>query len=271
MRDRRRRCAPARAVALAAAVAVAALLAAGLAGCGADGGDEGTLTVFAASSLTEPFTELADVFEEQHPGTEVRLSFAGSSDLATQIEAGAPADVFASANPAQVERVVHAGLAQGEPEAFAANTLQIAVPSGNPAGVISLADLAGGSTGGDVDLVVCAPQVPCGDATVRLADAAGIELSPVSEEPSVTSVLDKVRTGEADAGLVYVSDVAGAEGAVEGIEVPEAAAIVNRYEVVLVAEPDRGAAGDELAEAFVDLVVEGDGRAVLAESGFAPP
>lgn len=247
------------------------VVAAPLAGCGAGDAADGTVTVFAAASLTEPFTELAEVFEDQHPGAQVRLSFAGSSDLAAQIEAGAPADVFASANPAQVEGVVEAGRAEGEPVAFAANTLQIVVPAGNPAGVTSLADLADGSAAGELDLVVCAPQVPCGEAAVRLAEEAGVELAPVSEEPSVTGVLDKVRSGEADAGLVYVTDVARGEGAVEGVEVPEAAAIVNRYEVVVVADADRGAADAELAEAFVDLVVEGEGRAVLAESGFARP
>jgi molybdate transport system substrate-binding protein len=234
---------------------------------GADGAADGdpasrTLTVFAAASLTEVFTDLGEVFEQEHDGVTVRFSFAGSSDLATQLEEGAPADVFASADAAPVDRVLAAGLVDDAPTDFAGNTLQIAVPPGDPAGVASLADLEG-----DVDLVVCAPQVPCGAAAVRLAEVAGVQLSPVSEEPSVTGVLDKVRTGEADAGLVYVTDVRATDGDVVGIDVPEAEAIVNVYPIAVTTDGEL----QGLAQAFVDLVAGEEGQAVLAAAGFRPP
>jgi molybdate transport system substrate-binding protein len=231
-------------------------------GGGADGAEQQTLTVFAAASLSETFTELGERFEAEHEGVTVRFSFAGSSDLATQIEQGAPADVFASANPAQMARVVDAGEVVGEPVGVAANTLQIVVPPDNPAGITSLADLEG-----DVDVVLCAPQVPCGDAAVALAEVADLELTPVSEEPSVAAVLDKVRTGEAEAGLVYVTDVRAADGDVEGIDVPEAAEIVNVYPIAVTADDEPA----PLAQDFVDLVVGAEGQAVLAEAGFEHP
>lgn len=237
-------------------------------------GADVTLTVFAAASLTETFTELGERFEQAHPGTEVRFSFAGSSDLATQLIEGAPADVFASANSEQLARVADAGLVDGEPAVFAANVLQLAVPPGNPAGIDGLADLDADASGEQLDLVVCAPQVPCGDAAVRVAQVAGVELAPVSEEPSVASVLDKVRTGQADAGLVYVTDVAAAEGEVDGIDVPEAAGVVNEYPIAALAAGDdepQSEAGSP-ADDFVAFVLGPEGQAVLRAAGFlAPP
>jgi len=233
---------------------------------GGDAADEATsqtLTVFAAASLAETFTTLGEAFEAVHAGVEVRFSFASSSDLATQIQEGAPADVFASANPAQMEKVVDVGVVQGEPADFAANTLEIAVPPGNPAGIADLADLAADGA----NLVVCAPEVPCGDAALQLEESSGIDLTPVSEEPDVTAVLDKVRAGEADAGLVYITDVQGADGEVEGIVVPEAAEIVNVYPIAVTTEGD----GQDLAQDFVDLVLGEQGQAVLAEAGFQEP
>ena len=232
-----------------------------LAGCSDGGGsDEQVLTVYAAASLTGTFTELAETFEEQHDGVEVRLSFGGSSDLATQVVEGAPADVFASADEATMARLTDAGLAE-EPTAFATNRLEIAVPPGNPAGVTGLADLAG------ADLVVCAPAVPCGAAAVALADAAGVRLDPVSEEQSVTDVLGKVASGEAEAGLVYATDVLAAQGDVEGVVVPEARSVVNRYPVAVVTGSEEAA----LAEEFTALVTGAEGRAVLQDAGFGPP
>jgi molybdate transport system substrate-binding protein len=240
---------------------------------GADGAEQQTLTVFAAASLTDTFTELGARFEQAHPGTEVRLSFAGSSDLATQLLEGAPADVFASANPEQLARVADAGLLEGEPVVFAANVLQLAVPPGNPADIGGLADLDADAAGADVDLVVCAPQVPCGDAAERVAQVAGVELAPVSEEPSVTSVLDKVRAGQADVGLVYVTDVAAADGEVDGIDVPEAAQVVNVYPIAAITtgepEPD-GEIGARAGD-FVAFVLGPDGQAVLRSAAFLDP
>ncbi|HYF73679.1 MAG TPA: molybdate ABC transporter substrate-binding protein [Nocardioides sp.] len=251
----------------AARALAALLLALPLAACGG-GSDDGTrtLTVYAAASLTSTFEQLAEEFEDDHPGVDVRLGFGGSADLVTQIQEGAAVDVFASADTATMDRLVEDGLAGGEPRAFATNTLEIAVPPGNPAGIADLQDLAGSG----VDVVVCAPEVPCGAAARAVADRAGLALSPVSEEQSVTDVLAKVAAGEADAGLVYRTDVLAAgdgAGGVEGIELPEAATVVNTYPVVAV----DGAREPELADDFVELVVGATGRRILADAGFGAP
>ncbi len=221
-----------------------------------------TLTVYAASSLTTAFEELGETFEAEHDGVEVELSFAGSSDLVAQIQQGAPADVFASADEANMDKLVADDLAAGDPVVFATNTLRIAVPPGNPAGVTSFQDLAG-----DLDLVVCAHVVPCGAAAQQVADNVGVTLRPVSEEQSVTDVLNKVASGEADAGLVYVTDVLAAGDSVEGIAFPEAAFVVNTYPIVPVLDADE----PDLAQDFVDLVTSDEGRDVLREAGFGPP
>jgi molybdate transport system substrate-binding protein len=221
-----------------------------------------TLTVFAAASLTEAFEQIADDFEAAHDGVDVEVSFAGSSDLVAQIQQGAPADVFASADTANMDKLVGDDLV-AEPRDFATNTLTIAVPAGNPAGVASLADLADP----DLTLVTCAPAVPCGAAAAKVAQAAAVELAPDSEEQSVTDVLGKVTAGEADAGLVYVTDVARAGDAVEGIEVPEAASAVNTYPIAVVAD----SAQADLAQQFADAVLAAQGQEVLAGLGFAPP
>ena len=250
----------------------ALLLAAGLTGCagGAPAGTAGastegasgpqTLTVFAAASLKSSFTELAKNFEAQHPGTSVTLSFAGSSDLATQIGQGAPADVFASADTKNMDKVTGAGLADGSPRVFATNTLAIAVPAGNPANVTGFQDLARDG----IRLVMCAKQVPCGAAAATVAGKAGVTLRPVSEENAVTDVLGKVISGEADAGLVYVTDVKSAGGKVDSISIPEADAAVNSYPITALA----GAKDKESAKAFVDLVTGPEGQQVLAKAGF---
>jgi len=249
----------------AAALLAAAALAAGTAGCGSAGsaGEGKTLTVFAAASLKAPFTTLARSFEASHPGTKVTLSFAGSSDLATQLGQGAPADVFASADPANMAKVTGAGLAEGSPRNFASNTLTIAVPPANPAGIMSFADLARPGT----RVVVCAPQVPCGAAAVAVEGKTGVRLAPVSEESSVTDVLGKVASGEADAGLVYVTDVKGAAGKVKGVPFPESAAAVNTYPITAL----RGSRSKDLAGAFLEEVTGAEGQKVLADAGFGRP
>lgn len=256
----------------AAAFLAAAALAAGLSGCSGHGGGAGeagraeagqTLTVFAAASLKPVFTELAADFEAAHPGTAVRLSFAGSSDLATQISQGAPADVFASADTRNMARLADASLLAGPARNFASNTLTIAVPPANPAAVGSLADLARPG----VRLVVCAPQVPCGAAAKTAEKAAGVTLKPVSEETSVTDVLGKVTSGQADAGLVYVTDVRAAAGKVQGIDFPEAREAVNTYPMATVA----ASRNQELAAEFTELVTGAAGRQVLAAAGFGTP
>jgi molybdate transport system substrate-binding protein len=251
-----------RVVALAAAVMVLSATA----GCGGNGGPEGgsgKLTVYAAASLTETFEELGARFEKEHRGVDVRLNFGGSSDLVSQIRSGAPADVFASADEANMDKLAADDLTESAPGVFATNTLQIVVPPDNPAGVESLQDLADP----DLRLVVCAPEVPCGAAARKVAESADVTLHPVSEEQSVTDVLAKVRTGEADAGLVYVTDVIAAGDAVQGIAFPESDAVVNRYPIAVVADTEQ----PDLAEAFVELVLSDAGQTVLRRAGFGRP
>ena len=251
---------------------VVAALALALAGCAAQPAGPrtpdadalaGSITVFAAASLSGAFTGLARDFESRHPGTTVALNFAGSSDLATQLTEGAPADVFASADEKNMTKATDAGLGDGEPVDFATNVLEIAVAPGNPEGIDGLADL----DDPDVATVVCAPAVPCGSATAAVAAAAGVALSPVSEESSVTDVLGKVVSGEADAGIVYVTDVLAAGDTVEGVAIDEADRAVNTYPIVAL----RGSAEPALARAFVAFVAGPDGRRVLHAAGFGAP
>lgn len=238
-----------------------ALLALPLAACGS--GDDETLTIFAAASLTGVFDQLEVQFEADHPGVDVRISYAGSSDLVSQITDGAEADVFASADTATMDTLVAAGLTDGDPTGFATNTLVIAVPPGNPADVDSLDDLAEP----DLQLVLCAPEVPCGSAAAEVAERADLDLEPVSEEQSVTDVLAKVEAGEADAGLVYVTDVAAAGDRVEGIAFPESASVVNNYPVVVLGDSEHSAS----AGAWLDLLLGDAGQRVLRDAGFGPP
>ncbi|MDP9984314.1 molybdate transport system substrate-binding protein [Pseudarthrobacter oxydans] len=251
----------------AAAALAAGVLAAGLAGCAARPGDAGdagkTVTVFAAASLKAPFTALAEQFEAAHPGTTVTLSFAGSSDLATQISQGAPADVFASADANTMARLSGAGLVEGPPRDFASNVLTIAVPPGNPASIASFADLARPG----VRTVICAAQVPCGAAAKAVGQGAGVTLKPVSEESSVTDVLGKVASGEADAGLVYVTDVLAARDKVQEVPFPGAEQAVNTYPIAAV----RTAKHKEHAAAFIEAVLGPDGQQFLRGAGFGTP
>ncbi len=252
-----------------AALATAVLLL----GCGGQAGADrdgdagealgGTLTVFAAASLMDVFDRLGERFRADHPDVDLRFNYAGSSALAGAIVQGAPADVLASANEAQMRVVTDAGLAAGEPEVFAANLLQIAVPPGNPAGVTGLADFARE----ELALAVCAPEVPCGAAAGQVFAAARVTPRPDTLEEDVRAALTKVELGEVDAALVYASDVASAGNAVEGIDFPEAEQAVNEYPVCALA----GAPNPEAAEAFVDLVLSETGQAALAELGFRSP
>jgi molybdate transport system substrate-binding protein len=255
-----------------AAAAVAALA---LAGCTAsgDGGGEGpgteipdpaagTITVFAAASLTEVFGALETAFEEQHPSADVVLSFGGSGALATQIIEGAPADVFAAASGAPMSLVADAGDV-GDSAVFTTNTLEIAVPVGNPAGVEGLADLADP----DLTIALCDPSVPCGAAAETLMHLAGYQPSPDTLEQDVKAVLTKIELGEADAGLVYITDVIAAGDTVEGIEVPNAADVISEYPIAVVT----GSPNSEGARAWVDFVLSEEGQAALAAAGFVAP
>ncbi|WP_449373555.1 molybdate ABC transporter substrate-binding protein [Arthrobacter psychrolactophilus] len=223
----------------------------------------GTLTVFAAASLKSTFTELATAFEAAHPQAHVSLNFDGSSTLVTQITQGAPADVFASADTATMTKLSDAKLAAGTPVDFASNVLTLVVPPSNPANIASFADASKAGT----KLVICAPKVPCGAAAQSDATAAGLSLKPVSEELSVTSVLGKVTSGEADAGLVYVTDARAAKDKVKTIPLGLASPTVNEYPIAAVSTSPH----PDLANAFIALVTAPEGQKVLQDAGFGTP
>ena len=245
------------------AVAAAGCGDAGATATGEESGPGGTLTVFAAASLTDVFTDLGQRLEEEDDGLTVQFNFAGSSALATQLVQGAPADVFASANGAQMSVVTDADLADGDPTVFAGNVLQIAVPAGNPAGLTDLADFARE----ELALAVCAPEVPCGAAAGDVFAAAGVVPRPDTQEEDVRAALTKVELGEVDAALVYATDVAAAGDAVEGFSFPEAEDAVNDYPLCTLA----AAPNPEAARAFVDLVLSEEGQRALADAGFRVP
>jgi molybdate transport system substrate-binding protein len=252
----------------ATALAVTALAAAG---CGSSSGGSSdskttagqSVTVFAAASLQKTFTTLGGQFEQQHPGTKVTFSFAGSSDLVTQIINGAPADVFASADTKNMTKVTDAKLTSGTPVNFATNTLTIVVPPADPAKITSFEDLAKPGT----KVVLCAPQVPCGSAAKTIESATGTTIKPVSEESSVTDVLSKVTSGEADAGLVYVTDAKGAAGKVTTVSFPEASKAVNTDPIVVL----KNAKQPALATQFADYITGPQGQQVLRDAGFGAP
>lgn len=257
--------------ALAALATVSLLGAAGCAGAaagrsgsaGRGSGVTGNLTVFAAASLTQPFTRIGKDFEAANPGVKVTFSFAGSSALALQINQGAPADVFASAAPANMRTVTDAGNGEGTPATFVKNQLVIAVPRGDPRHITGLADLSRPG----LKVALCAPQVPCGAAANRALAAAGVRLAPATLEEDVKSALSKVQLGEVDAALVYRTDVRAAGSGVDGVEFPESAKAINEYPIVVLKNaPDKAA-----ARAFVAYVLSSRGMAVLTGAGFQSP
>lgn len=245
------------------AAAVAVLLV--LNGCAmappdAAGGD-GTVAVFGAASLREAFTEISGRFEADNPGSAVESTFAGSADLLSQLTQGAPADVLATADAATMDKAALAGLTEGSPVDFAANTLTIVVAPGNPRRVGSFRDLDRPG----LAVVLCAPQVPCGAATVMLERATGVNLDPVSEESQVTDVLTKVISGQADAGVVYSTDARAAGEKVSEVAVPESP--VNRYRIAMV----KGARNPGAARKFIEFVSGAAGQQALAAAGFLRP
>ncbi|WP_025737112.1 molybdate ABC transporter substrate-binding protein [Mycobacterium genavense] len=223
----------------------------------------GSIMVFAAASLKPAFTQLGQQFKADNPGSGVEFEFAGSSELATQLTQGATADVFASADTAQMDTVVKAGLLAGNPTNFAANTLVIVTTPGNPKHIGSFADLARPGT----SVVICQRPVPCGAATQRIEDSTGGHLNPVSEEVSVTDVLNKVTTAQADAALVYVTDAKSAKDKVAKVNFPEAAGAVNVYPLGVLKKAPQPAT----AQKFVTLVTSDAGQKILAQFGFAKP
>jgi molybdate transport system substrate-binding protein len=245
--------------------AVLAATALGLAACGGggSGGSGGQspaeIKVFAAASLTAAFTELGRRYTAAQ-GTKVTFNFAGSQALATQIGQGAPADVFASAdldNMAKVKDLV------GTPQSFASNRLAIVVEQGNPRGIRTLDDLAGG----DVKVVLAAREVPAGRYAKQVLDRAGVKVTPVSQEDNVKAVVAKVSLGEADAGIVYVTDVAAGGARVEGVDIPREQNVVATYPIATV----KAGKAQDAAQAFIDLVLSGQGQEVLHRYGFLPP
>lgn len=239
----------------AAALTLATLAAA----CGGGGSTDDALDVFAAASLTEAFSELGSTFEET-TGIDLELSFAGSSDLATQIVEGAPADVYAAADLVTMDRVVDAGVASGRPVTFATNEMVLVVEAGNPLGVDGLDALADP----DAVVVVCAPEVPCGRYAASIAAGAGIVPEIDSYEANVKAVVTKVALGEADVGLVYRTDAAAAGGDVSTVELPPDVNVTAEYPVVGVSD---GAA----SAAFIEFLLGPTGREVLRQHGFGVP
>ncbi|HWJ86055.1 MAG TPA: molybdate ABC transporter substrate-binding protein [Cellulomonas sp.] len=232
----------------------------------------GDLTVFAAASLQPAFDELATTFAADNPGVHVNpVTYDGSSTLATQLVEGGNADVFASADEKNMQPVVDAGLTAGTPTIFTTNTLQIVVAPGNPKNITSLADLAKLADDGGI-VVLCAPEVPCGSASQQVLAAAAVDLTPASEEQNVTAVLTKVTAGEADAGLVYRTDVLRAGDDVEGVDFAEAATVVNKYPIAALSDDARADGHEQAtAQAFVDLVLSDEGQKVLTDKGFTTP
>ncbi|MFE7558715.1 molybdate ABC transporter substrate-binding protein [Kitasatospora sp. NPDC057500] len=262
---------------LTAAGAAALVLALGATACASSGGPDGRnggagadaskasgpVTVFAAASLKETFTDLGRKFEAANPGTKVTFNFGGSSALATSINSGAPADVFAAASPATMKTVTDAGGASGEPKTFVRNTLAIAVPKGNPKHITGLAALAAPG----VKVALCAKEVPCGASALTALKAANVDLTPVTLEQDVKGALTKVELGEVDASLVYRTDVRAGAGKIDGVDFPEAAEAVNDYPIAALAKaPNKGAAA-----AFVAYVQSPEAQQVLTAAGFQAP
>jgi molybdate transport system substrate-binding protein len=223
----------------------------------------GSVTVFAASSLTDAFKRIGEQLMRRNPGTEVVFNFGSSSTLATQIVNGAPADLFASADETNMQRIADATLTDGAPEFFAGNRLQIAVAAGNPKQIAGLADLARPG----LVVVLAAPSVPAGRYAADALKKAGITVAPASHEVDVRAVLNKVVLGEADAGIVYVTDVRSAGPRVSGVDIPEPQQALARYPIAVV----KDARNTRLARAFVAYVLSVEGQRLLAEFGFSRP
>lgn len=222
----------------------------------------GSVTVFAATSLAAAFKAEGAAFEAAHPRTTVSFNFAGSSDLATQIDQGAPADVFASADQPNLEKVAKAGNVAGSPRDFATNRLEIIVPPGDPRGVHALADLARPG----LVVVLCAPVVPCGSYAAQALAKAGVHVTPASQEQNVGGVVSKVESGDADAGIVYTTDVRAADGKAMGITIPAADNVAAVYPIATL----KGSANPAGGRAFIEFVLSAQGQSILARYGFGP-
>ena len=249
-------------------VAIAVLLAAAVAGCSSSSSSPssssstGTITVFAAASLMQTFTQIGKQFEAAHKGDTVKFSFGPSFGLSTQITSGAPADVFASAAPANMQTVVSAGDASN-PQTFAKNTMEVAVPPNNPANVTSVNDLAKKS----VKVALCQPQVPCGVVAAEVFKNAGITVKPVTLETDVDSVVTQVETGNVDAGMVYVTNVLSEGTKLKGITIPASDNASTLYPIAVI----KSSKHKSIAQEFVDYVLSPAGQKVLGAAGFQKP
>jgi molybdate transport system substrate-binding protein len=253
------------------AVIAAGVVAVAVAGCSSSSSSSpsassssstGTITVFAAASLMDTFTQLGKQFEAAHKGDTVKFSFGPSSGLSTQITSGAPADVFASAAPANMDTVVQAGDASN-PQTFAKNTMEVAVPPNNPAKVTSVNDLAKKS----VKVAVCQAQVPCGVVAAQVFKNVGITVKPVTEATDVSSVVTEVETGNVDAGMVYVTNVKSEGNKLKGIVIPAADNASTLYPIATITSSKHEA----IAKEFVDYVLSPAGQQVLTAAGFQAP
>jgi molybdate transport system substrate-binding protein len=252
---------------LARSIAVAALAAVVVAGCSSAkkssrSGLSGSITVFAAASLTEVFTTIGAQYEKAHSGTTIKFNFGPSSGLATQINEDAPADVFASAAPKNMNDVVSAGNASS-PTTFVKNTMEIVAAPGNPAKVTSVADLAKSS----VKVALCDPAVPCGVVAAQVFKNAGVTVKPVASLADVKTTLTTIEQGEADAGVVYVTDVKAAGDKVVGVPIPDSINAVTDYPIAALTH----AKNADVATSFVEYVESADGLKVLTAAGFANP
>jgi len=254
--------------AVSAVLVVLGLLGSAVTSCTSDDGDgasgtSGDLVVFAASSLTEAFTEMGDAFTAEYPDATVTFNFAGSGDLVTQITEGAPADVFVSADDSNMTKLTDAGLERGDPVVIARNTFQIIVEPGNPTGIAGVADLA------DPELIVvlCADNVPCGKGAATVLENAGVAVTPKSLEDKVKGVVTKVTAGEADAGIVFVTDVTAAGDRAEGVDIAADVNVISNYPIVVT----KDAPNPDTAQAFVDFVASDAGQAILVKYGFLAP
>ena len=220
----------------------------------------GKVTVLAAASLQDAFEEIEKSVEKDNPGMDVSFDFQGSQDLVTSLSGGNSADVLATANNSTMKEAADQKLVGNQTE-FATNVLTLIVPKGNPKKITGLDSSLDGT-----NLVICAPEVPCGEATKKLAEAQGITLNPVSEEQKVTDVRGKVESGEADAGIVYTTDAAAAKDKADKIDIPDGG-VVNHYPIAPTAKPENPAG----AQVFIDAVTGKTGQEILAKHGFGKP
>ena len=238
----------------------AAAGAASASGSGASQKATGKVTVLAAASLQKAFEEIEKTVEKDNPGLDVTFDFQGSQDLVSSLASGNSADVLATANNSTMKTAADQKLVGNQTE-FATNVLTLIVPKGNPKKITGLDSSLDGA-----NLVICAPEVPCGEATKKLAEAQGITLKPVSEEQKVTDVRGKVESGEADAGIVYTTDAAAAKDKTDKIDIPDGG-VVNHYPIAPTAKPENPAG----AQVFIDAVTGKAGQEILAKHGFGKP